>query len=102
MAESRLYVGNLPYTTSEEDLRRLFSQAGTVESVTMPTERETGRPRGFAFVQMGNDDEAERATNTFNGYMLDGRSLRVNVAKEREMGRGRGSYGGGGGYGGRG
>jgi len=98
MAESRLYIGNLPYTTSEEDLRRLFSQAGSVESVTMPTERETGRPRGFAFVQMANDEEADRATNMFNGYMLDGRSLRVNVAKEREMGRGRGGYPGG--YGG--
>jgi cold-inducible RNA-binding protein len=96
MPESRLYVGNLPYTTTEEELRRLFSQAGTVESVTMPTERETGRPRGFAFVQMANEEEANRATQMFNGYVLDGRSLRVNVAKEREMGRGRGF---GGGYG---
>lgn len=93
MAATRLYVGNLPYSTTEDDLRRLFGQAGTVESVTMPTERETGRPRGFAFVEMHTADEAERAIRMFNGYTLDGRALRVNIAKEREMGRGRG-YGG--------
>lgn len=96
---SRLYVGNLPYSVSEGELRQLFSQAGTVESITMPTERETGRPRGFAFVEMATPAEAENAIRMFNGYVLDGRSLRINVAKEREMGRGRG-YGGRGGYGG--
>jgi len=94
MAATRLYVGNLPYSTSEEELKRLFSQAGAVESVTMPLERETGRPRGFAFVELANSEEADRAIQMFNGYMLDGRSLRVNIAKEREMGRGRGGYGG--------
>lgn len=93
---TRLYVGNLPYSTTEDELKRLFSQAGTVDSVTMPLERETGRPRGFAFVEMASDQDAENAINMFNGYMLDGRALRVNVAKEREMGRGRGGYGGGG------
>lgn len=95
---TRLYVGNLPYSVSEDELRRLFSQAGTVDSVTMPIERETGRPRGFGFVEMANNDEADRAIQMFDGYMLDGRALRVNVAREREMGRG-GGYGGG--YGGR-
>jgi RNA recognition motif-containing protein len=95
---TRLYVGNLPYTASEADLRRLFGQAGTVESVTLPTERETGRPRGFGFVEMATPQEAETAMNMFNGYRMDGRELRVNIAKEREIGRGR-SYGGGyGGY----
>jgi RNA recognition motif-containing protein len=90
MAETRLYVGNLPYSTTEGDLRRLFSQAGTVASVTMPVERETGRPRGFAFVEMTDPEAARRAISMFNGYVLDGRALRVNIAKEREMGRGRG------------
>jgi RNA recognition motif-containing protein len=89
---TRLYVGNLPYSVSENDLRRLFSQAGTVESVALPLDRETGRPRGFGFVQMANDEEADNAINMFNGYNLEGRQLRVNVAQEREM------RGGGGGY----
>jgi cold-inducible RNA-binding protein len=89
---TRLYVGNLPYSVSESELRRLFSQAGTVESVTMPLDRQTGRPRGFAFVQMTTDAEANAAIQMFNGYVLDGRPLRVNVAQEREM-RGGGGYG---------
>ena len=89
---TRLYVGNLPYSVSENDLRRLFSQAGTVESVALPLDRETGRPRGFGFVQMADDQEADNAINMFNGYNLEGRQLRVNVAQEREM------RGGGGGY----
>jgi RNA recognition motif-containing protein len=93
MAETRLYVGNLPYSTTEGDLKQLFSQAGTVESVTMPIERETGRPRGFAFVQMANEEDANRAIRLYNNYMLDGRTLRVSIAKEREMGRGRGYAG---------
>ena len=93
MPEVRLYIGNLPYSTTETNLKQLFSQAGTVESVTMPIDRETGRPRGFAFVQMANEDEANRAIRMFNNYVLDGRTLRVNIAKEREMGRGRGYAG---------
>ncbi|HZW32897.1 MAG: RNA-binding protein [Chloroflexi bacterium] len=90
---TRLYVGNLPYSVSEGELRRLFSQAGTVESVTMPLDHQTGRPRGFAFVQMPNDQEAETAIRMFNGYVLDGRPLRVNVAQEREARRGAGGRG---------
>lgn len=89
---TRLYIGNLPYSVSENDLRRLFSQAGTVESVALPLDRETGRPRGFGFVQMADDADADNAINQFNGYNLEGRQLRVNVAQEREM------RGGGGGY----
>ncbi|HEX5414798.1 MAG TPA: RNA-binding protein [Chloroflexota bacterium] len=81
---SRLYVGNLPYQSTETELRQLFGEAGTVESVTMPTDRETGRPRGFAFVQMADDEEANRGIRMFDGYMLDGRRLRVNIAQERE------------------
>lgn len=88
---TRLYIGNLPYSVSENDLRRLFSQAGTVESVALPLDRETGRPRGFGFVQMASEEDAENAINMFNGYNLEGRQLRVNVAQEREM-RGGGGY----------
>jgi RNA recognition motif-containing protein len=90
---ARLYVGNLPYSVGENDLKRLFSQAGTVDTVTLPLDRETGRPRGFGFVQMSTDPEAESAIQMFNGYTLDGRQLRVNLAQEREM-----RHGGGGGY----
>jgi RNA recognition motif-containing protein len=88
---SRLYVGNLPYQTTETELRQLFGDAGNVESVTMPVDRDTGRPRGFAFVQMTDDEEANRAIRMFDGYMLDGRRLRVNTAQERES-RGSGGY----------
>ena len=88
---SRLYIGNLPYQATETELRQLFGDAGTVESVTMPVERDTGRPRGFAFVQMADEEEANRAIRMFDGYMLDGRRLRVNIAQEREN-RGGGSY----------
>ncbi len=80
----RLYVGNLPYSAEEDELRRLFSQAGPVESVELPLDRDTGRPRGFAFIQMASDQDAETAIRKFNGYRLDNRTLRVNVAEERE------------------
>ena len=82
---ARLYIGNLPYSVGENDLKRLFSQAGTVETVALPLDRETGRPRGFGFVQMADDGEAESAIQQFNGYTLDGRQLRVNLAQEREV-----------------
>jgi RNA recognition motif-containing protein len=82
---ARLYVGNLPYSVGENDLKRLFSQAGTVETVALPLDRETGRPRGFGFVQMADEGEAESAIQQFNGYTLDGRQLRVNLAQEREV-----------------
>lgn len=94
----RLYVGNLPYNTVDEDLRTLFSQAGTVESTTVMTERDTGRSRGFGFVEMVTDTEAENAVRMFDGYTMDGRQIRVNPAMEREE-RGAGDFrrGGGGG-----
>jgi len=80
---TRLFVGNLPYSVSEDRLRALFSEAGTVQSLSCPTERGTGRPRGFCFVDMANSDEAERATRMFNGYRIDDRTLRVETASER-------------------
>lgn len=80
----RLYVGNLPYSVTDGDLKNLFSQAGTVEEATVMTERETGRSRGFGFVEMASDADAENAIRMFDGYSMDGRQLRVNPAMERE------------------
>lgn len=80
---NRLYVGNLPYSYSEVELRQLFGQIGRVDSVYLPLDRETGRPRGFAFVQMATEEEAEEAIARFDGASLDGRKIRVNVAQER-------------------
>jgi len=80
---TRLYVGNLPYSTTIEELRRHFSQVGTVESVEIPLDRDTGRPRGFGFVQMASDQEAQAAIRKFDNSPLDGRQIRVNVAQER-------------------
>ena len=91
----RLYVGNIPFSTTEEDLRDLFSKHGTVESVNVITDRETGRSRGFAFVEM-DPSAAEAAVQALNGTDMGGRSLRVNEAHERRPGGG-----GGGGYRGR-
>ena len=79
---SKIYVGNLPFSASESDLRELFGQYGTVESVTLPTDRETGRPRGFGFVEMARADAA-RAIQNLNGKSMGGRPLRVNEAQER-------------------
>jgi RNA recognition motif-containing protein len=93
----KLYVGNLSFGTTEDDLHRLFSQVGTVDSATMVTDRDTGRSRGFAFVEMSSKSEGEAAIAKFNGAELDGRSLTVNEAKPREN---RGGFGGGGGRGG--
>jgi RNA recognition motif-containing protein len=94
--ESKLYVGNLSYTTTEDDLRTLFAQAGTVKSVSVIKDRDTGRSKGFAFVEMGTADEAQKAISQLNGQAFQERSLRINVARPRED-RPRG---GGGGYGG--
>lgn len=91
---ARLYVGNLPYSVSEERLKDLFAEVGTVESVSLPTDRDTGQKRGFGFVEMANPGEAEEAIRRFDGYTLDNRQLRVNMAREREE-RPRGGYGGG-------
>jgi RNA recognition motif-containing protein len=80
----KLFVGNLSYATAEEDLRRLFAQAGTVTACDMIRDRATDRPKGFAFVTMSTQAEAENATWMFNAYSLSDRQLTVNVAKPRE------------------
>src|SRR5207237_5829948 len=79
---AKIYVGNLPFTASEADVRTLFSQHGTVESVSLPTDRETGRPRGFGFVEMSQADAA-RAIQSLNGHDMGGRQLRVNDAQDK-------------------
>lgn len=94
--EKKLYVGNLSYATTEDDIRELFSQAGTVASVELIKDRDTGSSKGFAFVEMGSQSDAEKAITTFNGYTLDNRQLKVNIARPREE-RPRSSGGGGGG-----
>jgi cold-inducible RNA-binding protein len=98
----KLYVGNLSFQTSSEDLQQLFSQAGTVESATVVEDRDTGRSRGFGFVEMATKEEGEKAIEQFNGTDLAGRNLTVNEARPREDRGGRGGGGGGGrgGYGG--
>ena len=90
----RLYVGNLNWDTSEDTLRMAFESSGTVTDVHIVSDRDTGRPRGFAFVEMSSDSEAQDAINAMDGVELDGRNLRVNEAQERQP-RG----GGGGGWG---
>lgn len=98
---TKLYVGNLSFQTSSQDLEQLFVGAGAVESVSVITDRDTGRSRGFAFVEMASQAEAEEAIKQFNGKEVDGRSLTVNAARPREEGgRGSGSRGGNGGRGG--
>jgi RNA recognition motif-containing protein len=93
----RLFVGNLSYNTTEMDLRDLFAQIGTVADAKIVMDRETGRPRGFAFVEMSSDQEAQQAIEQLNGRELDGRAMNVNEAQERGAGGGRGGGGGGGG-----
>ncbi len=102
--ETKLYVGNLSFSTTEDELRNLFTQAGTVSTVDLIMDRETGKSKGFAFVQMGTQQDAEKAITMFNGYSLGNRELRVNVARPKEENRfgGRGGGGGGGGYNSRG
>lgn len=91
---TKLYVGNLPFTATEESVRELFSQHGTVEKISLISDRDTGRPRGFGFVEMSSAD-ASRAMQALNGKDFDGRALKVNEAQERERS---GGGGGGGGY----
>jgi RNA recognition motif-containing protein len=93
----RLYVGNLSYNTSSADLEQLFSQFGTVQTAQVVQDRDTGRSKGFGFVEMGNDNEAQAAINGLHEKQHDGRPLTVNEARPREE---RGGGGGGGGYGG--
>lgn len=101
---TKLYVGNLSFRTSGEELKEMFGQAGTVESASVIEDRETGRSRGFGFVEMATPEEAAKAIEMFNGKELGGRNLTVNEAKPKtdRGGGGRGGYGGGGrgGYGG--
>jgi cold-inducible RNA-binding protein len=107
---TKIYVGNLPFSATESEIRDLFAQHGTVDSVALPTDRETGRPRGFGFVEMPQAD-AQKAMQALNGFNMGGRPLRVNEAQDRPRtggggrpggggGGGRGGFGGGGGYGG--
>jgi cold-inducible RNA-binding protein len=99
----RLYVGNLSYNTTELSLRDVFGQIGTVAETKLVTDRDTGRPRGFGFVEMSSDQEAQEAIQQLNGRELDGRAITVNEAQERGAGGGRGGgRSGGGGSGGRG
>ena len=102
---NKLYVGNLAYSVRDEDLQQAFAQFGTVSSAKVMMDRDTGRSKGFGFVEMGSDAEAQSAINGMNGQALDGRALVVNEARPREerpggFGGGGGRSGGGGGFGG--
>ena len=105
----RLYVGNLPYKCTDEDLTELFSRAGAVDNVRVMRDQATGRARGFAFVEMVSDEDAQKAITEFHQYQMEGRALVVNEARPKPAGdfggggggRGGGGYGGGGGGGGR-
>lgn len=93
----KLYLGNLPFSASEEDIREAFSAYGTIEDLFIPLDRETNRPRGFAFITLQDDDQARKAIEEMDGVDLQGRNLRVNEAEERRPSGG-GGGGGGGGY----
>jgi len=94
---AKIYVGNLPFSATDIEIRNLFAQHGTVESVSLPTDRETGRPRGFGFVEM-NQADASRAIQALNGHDLGGRPLRVSEAQDKPRGGGGGRRSGGGGH----
>jgi RNA recognition motif-containing protein len=99
---TKLYVGNLPFNTTENELQELFSQAGAVQEVMLMQDKFTGKSRGFAFVTMGSDQDAQKAIAEINGKTVEGRALTVNEARPREPrppGGGGGGYGGGGGGG---
>ena len=108
MSTARLYVGNLSYGTTKETLEKAFGAHGEVVSVNIITDRQTGRPKGFAFVEMSTPEEGDAAKTALNGTDLDGRAINVDNAREQERkpgyggGGSRGGYGGGGGYGGSG
>jgi RNA recognition motif-containing protein len=97
--ETKIYVGNLSYDTSEDELKELFAQAGTVASVALIKDRDTGQSKGFAFVEMSNQAEAEKAIQMFNGQSLKNRALKVNLARPKEERGSGGGYGRGSGYG---
>ncbi len=94
----KIYVGNMSFDSNEEDLRKLFEAHGQVESVNIITDRDTGRPKGFGFVEMSNDTEAKAAIEALNGKDFGGRALNVNEARPRTEGPRRSGGGGGGGY----
>jgi RNA recognition motif-containing protein len=96
---TKLYVGNLSFDTSAQDLETMFGESGTVQSASIIEDRDTGRSRGFAFVEMSSAEEAKAAITAFDGKEVDGRNLKVNEAKPRENRTG-GGAGGGGGFGG--
>jgi cold-inducible RNA-binding protein len=96
----KLYVGNLPYSVGDSELQRLFEAHGSVVSAQVIMDRDTGRSKGFGFVEMGNDNEAQAAIADMNGKEVDGRSLTVNEARPKPEGGGGGGRGGRGGYGG--
>lgn len=100
---TKIYVGNLSYDTTETQVREAFAALGEIESVSLIIDRDTGRSKGFAFVEMSNDNEAKSAIEQLNGTEVDGRTMNISEARPREE-RGRGGYGGGrgGGYGNRG
>ena len=105
MSTARLYVGNLSYSTTKETLEKTFGVHGEVVSVNVITDRQTGRPKGFAFVEMSTPEEGEAAKEALNGTDLEGRAINVDNAREQEQrkpgyGGGGSSYGSGGGYGG--
>jgi len=89
--ESKLYVGNLSYSTTEDDLRAMFTEAGTVTSVALIKDRDSGQSKGFAFIEMSNQVEAEKAISMFNGRMMGERDIKVSLARPREE---RGGFGG--------
>jgi cold-inducible RNA-binding protein len=97
---TNIFVGNLSYQTTESELEALFGAYGTVERVTVVRDRDTGQPRGFAFVEMTNSNEAANAMQAMNGREMNGRTLNVNEARPREQRTGGGGFGGGGGRGG--
>ena len=102
MNSAKLYVGNLSYETTEASIRTAFEAHGEVVSVNLITDRDSGRPKGFGFVEMGSAEEAQKAKGALDGTQMDGRALKVDVAKEQvaRAPRSGGGYGGGGGFGG--
>ena len=102
---TKLYVGNLPFSATEDSVRELFAAHGTVEKVALINDRDTGQPRGFGFVEMSNNEEAQKAISGMNGSQLGSRAINVNEARPKEAragAGGRGGFGGRGGGGGRG
>jgi cold-inducible RNA-binding protein len=97
---SKIFVGNLDFKTTRDELQTLFSQVGEIRDIFLPNDRDTGRPRGFAFVEYANEEDAAKAIQKFDRYEMNGRTLRVNAAESRPSGGG-GGYGGGGGGGSR-